>query len=243
MSKVDSNKYIVIQGWMVEELKLKGNELLVYAIIYGFSQDNESYFSGSLQYLADWTNSSKESIRKVLLSLLNKKIIIKKEKFINNIKFCKYQAIKLGGIQQSCTGYTTKLYGGIQQSCINNINNNIEDNIDNIYDFVEKNFQRVLSPLEMEEIMQWEDNDLTRYAIKQAVLNGARSIKYINTILSTYKAKGVLSVEEAIKENEKFKNSTKKNETIPEWFDKEVEVKEVSSDEKKEMEDLLKKFR
>ena len=37
---VKNENYLVIQGWMITELKLKGNELLIYAIIYGFSQNN-----------------------------------------------------------------------------------------------------------------------------------------------------------------------------------------------------------
>ena len=52
--KVQSENYITIQGFMRTELHLTGNDLLVYAIIYGVSQDGESKFSGSLQYLADW---------------------------------------------------------------------------------------------------------------------------------------------------------------------------------------------
>ena len=39
---VKNENYLVIQGWMIAELKLKGNELLIYAIIYGFSQNNQS---------------------------------------------------------------------------------------------------------------------------------------------------------------------------------------------------------
>ena len=35
---VKSENYITIQGWMVTELKLKGNELLIYALIFGFTQ-------------------------------------------------------------------------------------------------------------------------------------------------------------------------------------------------------------
>lgn len=35
---VKNENYLVIQGWMITELKLKGNELLIYAIIYGFSR-------------------------------------------------------------------------------------------------------------------------------------------------------------------------------------------------------------
>ena len=36
MSEIKDENFIMIQGWMVNMLNLKGNELLVYAIIYGF---------------------------------------------------------------------------------------------------------------------------------------------------------------------------------------------------------------
>lgn len=75
--KVDNNNYLVIQGWMIKELGLKGNELLIYACIYGFSQHEGNYFTGSLQYLADWTASTKEGIRLCLNKLLDKNLIIK----------------------------------------------------------------------------------------------------------------------------------------------------------------------
>ena len=62
MSKVRNENYISIQGWMVNELNLKGNELLVYAIIYGFSQEENQKFAGSIQYLANWIGSSTQTV-------------------------------------------------------------------------------------------------------------------------------------------------------------------------------------
>ena len=131
MSKVNNDGYINIQGWMVSDLGLKGNELLIYAIIYGFSQDKESKFKGSLQYLADWTNSTKQGVQKVLKSLLEKQLLLKDEKIVNNIKFCEYRAIrKVDTIQQSCMGYTTEFNEGMQQSCNNKLINNLEHKLD-----------------------------------------------------------------------------------------------------------------
>ena len=109
------NTYIVIQSWMISELKLSGNDLLVYAIIYGFSQDGETRFTGSLQYLADWCNATKSGIQKNLKNLVDAGLIEKYESFKNNIKFCEY----------SCIPYN-KVAHPIQQSCINNIDNNID---------------------------------------------------------------------------------------------------------------------
>ena len=52
--KVKDESYLHFQGWMRTRLGLKGNELVIYAVIYGFSQDGSSWFSGSAGYLADW---------------------------------------------------------------------------------------------------------------------------------------------------------------------------------------------
>ena len=139
-SKVKDENYVSIQGWMVTKLGLKGNELLIYAIIYGFSQAEDQAFNGSLQYLADWTNSTKQGVTKNLKALVEKGYITKEDKYINNVKFCEYQTTKFNtvcnkveqGIQQSSIGYETKLNRGVQQSCNNNINKNINDKINNI---------------------------------------------------------------------------------------------------------------
>lgn len=71
--------YIVIQAFMVQELNLKGNELILYALIHGFSQDGTSYFYGSLKYLQEQTNLSKESVLNILQKLTANGLLIKKD--------------------------------------------------------------------------------------------------------------------------------------------------------------------
>ena len=66
---MQNEQFITIQGWMRNELELKGNELLVYALIYGFSQDEESEFTGSIGYIADWTGATKQTVHNTLKSL------------------------------------------------------------------------------------------------------------------------------------------------------------------------------
>lgn len=139
-SRVKRENYILISGWMVKDLHLKGNELIVFAMIYGFSQDGVGTFNGSLQYISDWTNCSKTAVMNVLKSLVLKGYIVKKDKIINNVKYCEYSISEGiqescipykkvdGGIQESCIGYTEKLYRGIQESLPNNINNNTNNN-------------------------------------------------------------------------------------------------------------------
>ena len=116
---VTNDNYINIQGWMLKELNLKGNELLIFAIIYGFSQDGKSKFEGGLQYLADWTNSTKQGILKNLQSLLEKELIKKEEiQLAPNLKVCKYfcNLNLFNGIKQSLTP------SGKQSLTNNNIN-------------------------------------------------------------------------------------------------------------------------
>ena len=96
-SKVKRENFIALQGWQVADLGLKGNELIIYACIYGFSQDDQT-FSGSLQYLADWTNSTKQGVIKCLKSLVEKGLIEKKETVIQGVKFCEYYVTKFNGV-------------------------------------------------------------------------------------------------------------------------------------------------
>lgn len=99
-----------------------------------------------------------------------------------------------------------------------NINNNSSSD-DTIFDFIENNFGRLLNPIEYEVISQWEDNELTRYAIKQAVLNSKFNVKYINTILHNYKMCGIRNVQEAEEQEKKFKKRyTKKKDELEEWL-------------------------
>lgn len=118
--------FITIQGWMVNDLHLKGNDLLVYAIIYGFSQTDNQEFTGSLQYLAEWTQSTKQGVSNNLKRLVSKKLIEKEVVTVNGVRYCKYRVSK-GGIKQSLI-VSNKVEQGIKQS----LTNNIEDNIDNI---------------------------------------------------------------------------------------------------------------
>ena len=134
-SKVKRENYITVQGFMLTDLKLKGNELLIYACIYGFSQTENQVFNGGLQYLADWVNSTKQSVIKCLKSLEEKGHIIKKEKYINGVKSCEYYTTELNTLLNKVE-YPIKqsLTGGIKQSLTNNIE--LDKLLDNIKEIV-----------------------------------------------------------------------------------------------------------
>lgn len=88
---ITDRNYIHISAFMIKDLKLKGNELLLYAIIYGFSQDGESSFSGSRNYLSEFLNVSKPTIDSALNSLCDKGYIIKITETKNRVIFNYYK--------------------------------------------------------------------------------------------------------------------------------------------------------
>ena len=90
---ISDGTYITIQGWMRTDLKLSGNELIVYAIIYGFSQNKQGEFTGSAQYLADWVGCTRRTVMTILNKLVEAKLISKTELILNNNeKRVSYQA-------------------------------------------------------------------------------------------------------------------------------------------------------
>ena len=137
-SKVKDDNFFLVSGWMLNRLNLKGVSLQVFSIIYGFSQDGESYFTGSLQYLSDFTNASKPTIIKALKELVDKGYILKYENEMNGVKFNKYKAnllvVKNLAYPSKETlqgGSQISLPGGSKESLPNNIVLDNKDNINN----------------------------------------------------------------------------------------------------------------
>lgn len=121
--------YIVIQSWMVSELGLSGNELLIFALIHGFCKDGEHEFRGSIDYIRKWTGLSKPSVIRILKELVSKDLIKKKEENVKNVKVCSYSMggkIILPVVKKFNQGGNKILPGGGKKTLPNNTN------IDNI---------------------------------------------------------------------------------------------------------------
>ena len=123
---ISDGTYITIQGWMRTELKLSGNELIVYAIIYGFSQNKQGEFTGSAQYLADWVGCTRRTVMTILNKLVEAKLISKTEISLNNNeKRVSYQAER--GCEKTSHG-VKNFHRGCEKISHNNINNNTTNN-------------------------------------------------------------------------------------------------------------------
>lgn len=188
MNEITDKNYIVIQSFMVSELGLKGNELLIYAIIFGFSQTTGQAFHGSLTYLERWTNITRHTVISSLKSLVEKGLIEKEEQTINGVKYCSYRAKTStdeaqevvqkfhGGSAKIAQEVVQKLHGGSAKIAPNNILYNIVDNIvdNNIVENAEKHDMKVIT-----EIVDY----LNEKAHKNYRSNNKATMRHINARL------------------------------------------------------------
>ena len=93
-----------------------------------------------------------------------------------------------------------------------------EKMIKQLYQSFEKEFGRPLSPIELEMIGQWLDTDhyspeLIYLALREAVLNQAYSLKYIDRILLAWERKNITTKEQVAEDQKKRKQNLIQNET------------------------------
>ena len=149
------NNYITIPGFLRTRLDLKGSELIITALIYGYSQDGNSWFMGKAGYIAEWAGITDKKVLRSLKSLTEKGILEKKEVFVNNkAKRCYYrfnfecvesqngtvsgcqnstagcQNGTVAGYQNGTDGCQKGTVAGCQKGTVNNniYNNNIYNN-------------------------------------------------------------------------------------------------------------------
>lgn len=94
----------------------------------------------------------------------------------------------------------------------------------NIYDSIEKEFGRVLSPIEYEIIKAWRENnnsdEIILEALKEAVFNGVTNLRYMDKILSEWQKKGIKTVEDVHKNKKEYKSNSEKVEIFEyNWLD------------------------
>lgn len=81
MQRLKDENYYVVHAWMINRLGLSGNELTAFAIMYGFCQDGEHEFKGSLNYIAQWMGvKTKNTVIKAINALVDKGVITKEVK-------------------------------------------------------------------------------------------------------------------------------------------------------------------
>lgn len=123
------------------------------------------------------------------------------------------------------------LYGKFSLMVMDEVNQGSKTDASTIFDIIEKEFGRTLSPIEFEIIKAWLDNDMSeeliREAIKEATFNGVSNLRYIDKILYEWGKVGIKTVKDV--ENQRKKRTKKKEEETDinidmdivdwDWFD------------------------
>ncbi len=213
---VKPENYITIQGWMRTELDLKGNELNLYAIIYGFTQDGETEFSGSVRYMQEWLGAdSKQTVFNTLDKLIKKGLIQKRTEVANGVKRNYYLAVSRGSpkfrLPQS-KNYT-EVVQNLDRPSPKFRPNNIEDNIEDILVIkdnggsdprLDADFGRIVRafeenigsfpPIMRDSLQRWREQfstEMILLAIAEGAKNGAHRWNYIDSILRGWKKNNI----------------------------------------------------
>ena len=85
------NDYIAILSPFVTKLGLSGNKLIIFSLIHGFCRDGEQEFKGSINYISEWTNTSRNTVISILKELVDLGLLEKRDYVFNGVKFCAYK--------------------------------------------------------------------------------------------------------------------------------------------------------
>jgi hypothetical protein len=141
-----NTNYFSVLGWMVNDLKLKSNHLLVYALIYGFCQNGNSEFNGSLSYIQKTLGISRNTAIKILKDLEDENHITKHQQGVKNMSCNSYKigssifALGSAEIDKQVVQKLTK--GSAETAPNNNIDNNISESNNALGFLKEKSPQR-----------------------------------------------------------------------------------------------------
>ena len=169
-------KSLIIPNFLLinyKSLNINEKELIFISYLISLKElifDIES-FSNDLNY-------NKEEVMNIISSLEEKKLIevvVKKE---NNI-IKEYIALD-------------NLYNKVLN---NTLDTEEKEDTPLVYEKIEEEFGRTLSPIEYETIKRWIDSgikeELIYEALKEAILNGVTNLKYIDKILYEWKKKRI----------------------------------------------------
>lgn len=87
-----------------------------------------------------------------------------------------------------------------------------------IFTTFETELGRTISPMEVQIIKEWLHDGLTeeliKEALKEAIINNVRNLKYVDRILFTWRSKGFKTKEDILKDKKNYRKAPKKVEPI-----------------------------
>lgn len=104
-------------------------------------------------------------------------------------------------------------YNKLSLLVMDDVNKTSKSSSSNIFEIVEREFGRTLSPIEYEIIKAWLDGgmneDLIKEAIKEATFNGVSNLRYIDKILYEWGKLGIKTIADVEANRKKRNNKTK----------------------------------
>lgn len=208
------NYYAVIPATVRYDKRLKDKAKLLYGEIAALT-NKYGRCSASNKYFAELYEVDISTISRLIKNL------------------CDYGYITTTLVYKENTKEIEKRY---MQICIEGICKKVKENKEEEYkeinkeskkfELIEKNLCRVLSPIEIEVINSWDyDDEIIELAIRESILNNAKTIKYIDRVLFNWEQNNIRTVEDAKKYIEEFSNKVKpkkKKETKVENYYKEL---------------------
>ena len=90
MAKKQQDIYYIVYSWMISKLKLKGNSLHIFALIYSYSNSKNNKvasagFYGSQAFLAEWFGISRDTVNSILKDLVKEDYLIKLPISVNDL--------------------------------------------------------------------------------------------------------------------------------------------------------------
>ena len=207
---------IVIPSYLLKnykKLKLELNEFIF--LMYLYNKGNNTVFDP-----AKFSNDLGIELEKTLEHVSN----------LNDKNYLKVEVVKNDkGIMEehiSIDDFYSKLSLLLAEEV-----NNTDNSKSNVFEVIEKEFGRTLSPIEYEIIKAWLDSNISEEliteALKEATFNGVSNLRYIDKILYEWGKKGIKTKEDVEKNKQKRNNIRSKNEDLDldimdwNWFEDE----------------------
>ncbi len=209
--------HIVIPIYLLQhykELKVTLEEFLFLMYLYSLGD----HFLFNPQQFSETLNLSLEEVMN-LVSKLTEKHLIRVE-VVKNEKGFMEEVLDL-----------KDFYHKISYFMVEDVNQSLKVEDSTIFEIVEQEFGRTLSPMECEIIKAWLDGGMVegviKEAIKEATFNGVSNLRYIDKILYEWGKNGIKTVDDVEKMRKKRKARKKEQDDAEidmelvdwKWFD------------------------
>lgn len=206
--------WAMMQDWLHQGQLTIPNVLLKYyrqiglnerelVVLLQLQAANQQEGFPNFQTIAQQMNCSRDELFEAIQSLINKQVLT-----IHTIQ-------NSAGKSEDRLNFDVlyeKLWHCLQQQQKQAAEKEETLKLQDLYTLFEQEFGRSLSPIELDTLNMWLDDDhyapeLIQMALKEAVLNQVYSLKYIDRILLSWEKKNITTKAQVLEESKKFRQT------------------------------------